>query len=92
MDNGFRQCAVDHFVFTKSSAAGHVFLAVYADNILLTGSDTSGIAETKEYLSKHFITKDMGKPRYFLGIEFAYGKERIVLTQRKYALDLLHAT
>ena len=34
----------------------------------------------------------MGKPRYFLGIEFAYGKDRIVLTQRKYTLDLLHET
>ena len=89
MDNGFRQCAVDHSVFIKSSTAGYIFLAVYVDDILLTGSDTSGIVETKEYLLKHFITKNIGKPRYFLGIEFAYGKDRIVLTQRKYALDLL---
>ena len=34
LGNGFRQCVVDHSVFTKSSAAGYVFLAVYVDDIV----------------------------------------------------------
>ena len=67
-------------------------LAVYVDDILLIGSDTASIMETKEYLSKHFVTKNIGRPRYFLEIEFAYGKDKMVFTQRKYALDLLHET
>ena len=84
LGNSFRQYVVDHSIFIKSNAAGYVFLAVYVVDILLTGNDTTGITETKEYLSTCFVTKDMGKPKYFLGIEFAY-KDKIALSQRKYA-------
>ena len=38
------------------------------------------------------MTKDMGKPRYFLGIEVAYQKHGLLLSQRKYTLDLLEET
>ena len=38
------------------------------------GSDLSGIEETKEYLKWHFVTKDIGQPRYFLGIKIAHNK------------------
>ena len=79
LGNGFRQCAINYSVFIKSSAVGYVFLIVYVDDILLTDSDTIGIAETKEYLSIYFVTKDMGKSKYFLGIEFAY-KDKMTLS------------
>ena len=66
-----------------------MFLVVYVDDILLTGSNTTCISETKQFLWQHFVTKDMKKPQYFLGIEFAYAKDRMVLSQRKYVLDIL---
>ena len=62
------------------------------DDILLTDSDIPGIQKTKDYLHTHFVMKDIGKPKYFLGIEFAYIRDRIVLSQRKYALDFLQET
>lgn len=45
-----------------------LILAVY---VVITGSDR---AELKQYLSKHFHTKDLGKLRDFLGIEVARSK------------------
>ena len=40
-------------------------------------------------MKKHFVTKDMRRPKYYLEIEFAYGKDRMALSQRKYAFHLL---
>ena len=55
-----------------ATRSGIVVLAVYVDDILLTGSDSTGIVETKMYLRRHFVTKDMRRPKYFLRIEVTY--------------------
>jgi len=49
----------------------------------------SWVLETKKYLTRHFVTMDMGRPKYFLGIEVTRQKYSVLLSQRKYALDLL---
>ena len=46
----------------------------------------------KENLRREFETKDLGQLRYFLGIEVVRSPRGIVLSQRKYALDLLDET
>ncbi|RVX05015.1 putative mitochondrial protein [Vitis vinifera] len=43
----------------------------------------------KQHLFTHFQTKDLGKLKYFLGIEIAQFSSGVVLSQRKYALDIL---
>ena len=70
-------------------STGCVILVVYVDDILVTGSDRTGGDESREFLKKHFVTKDLGRPRYFLEIEIAHAKDGVVLSQRKYVLDLL---
>lgn len=44
----------------------------------------------KGYLKKAFQTKDLGLLCYSLGIEVVHSRGEIVLTQRKYVLDLLN--
>ena len=46
---------------------------------LLTGNDSAGLLKTKQYLKRHFVTKDMGHSKYFLGIEVAHKKHNILL-------------
>ena len=46
----------------------------------------------KKNLSKEFEVKDLGQLRYFLGIEIVRNPKGIILSQRKYVLDLLSET
>ena len=89
---GFNPCKYEPTVMRKTTSAGYVVLAIYVDNILLTGNDEAAICATKTYLQTHFAIRDLKTPRYFLGIEFAYQSGKLVLSQRKYALDLLQET
>ena len=42
--------------------------------------------------NSHFQTKDLGKLKYFLGIKVAQSNSRVVISQRKYTLDILTDT
>ena len=86
---GFTSCVADPIVLTKG---GLVILAVYTDDIILTGSDDTDILATKTYLQQHLNIRDLGSPRYFLGIKFAHLNGNLTLTQRKYGLDMLKET
>lgn len=54
--------------------------------------DIAGISQLKEYLWKHFQTKDLESLKYVLSIEVAQLKDGVVISQRKYALDILQQT
>ncbi|KAK2377577.1 putative mitochondrial protein [Trifolium repens] len=89
---GLIRSEADHSVFYRHSVQGCIYLIVYVDDIVITGSDQQGILQLKQYLSNQFQTKDLGKLRYFLGIEVAQSKDGIVISQRKYAMDILEET
>ena len=65
---------------------------MYVDDIVITGDDRDGIAGLKHHLVQHFQVKDLGRLRYFLGIEVAQSKAGVSISQRKYALDILEET
>jgi len=88
---GFHRCHSDHSVFVRRTKYDIVVLVVYVD-ILLTSSDSVGLLETKQYLKCYFVTKNMGRLKYFLEIKVAHQKHNILFPQRKYALNLLEKT
>ena len=83
-----QKCKSDHSVFYKNSSSGIILLIVYVDDIVITGSDSKGILSFKSFRHSHFHTKDLGMLKYFLGVEVMRSKQGILLSQRKYMLNL----
>lgn len=71
---------------------GCIYPITYVDDIVITGSDHQGILQVKQHFSRHFQTKDLGKLRYFLDFEATQSKDGLVISPRKYAMDILDAT
>ena len=86
---GMQKSKSDHFVFYKNSSSGITLLVVYVDDIVITGSDSKGILSLKSFLHSQFHIKDLGMLKYFLGAEVMRSKHGILLSQRKYVLDML---
>jgi len=90
---GYQQSRGDHTLFFKHSKEGKLtVLLVYVDDIIVTGSNLEEQQALKGNLAQNFEIKDLESLKYFLGIEVAYSKEGIFLSQRKYILDLLKET
>ncbi|KAI3750087.1 hypothetical protein L2E82_20712 [Cichorium intybus] len=87
---GFKQSLNDYSLFMYSTDKCVVFLLVYVDDIILTGNDVLEITKVKSFLKSHFLIKELGKLKFFLGIEVIDVKNGVCLTQRKYCLELLH--
>ncbi|KAL6332094.1 hypothetical protein AAG906_020775 [Vitis piasezkii] len=84
---------VDHSVFYHHNSSGQcIYLVVYVDDIVITGNNQNDIQKLKQHIFTHFQTKDLGKLKYFLEIEIAQSSSDVVLSQRKYVLDILEET
>jgi Reverse transcriptase (RNA-dependent DNA polymerase) len=88
VDMVYQQINADHTVFYRQHGGHTIILAVYVDDMFVTGNDEKEIAQLNVRLDKEFEVKDLGQLKYFLGIEVVCGAEEIVLSQRKYVLDL----
>ncbi|GKC81517.1 retrovirus-related pol polyprotein from transposon TNT 1-94 [Tanacetum coccineum] len=85
----FQQSYADTSLFTPTYNGHTTALLVYVDDILLTGVSTSLLQSIKQQLRNKFIIKDLGAVHYYLDIEFLINKSGLVISQRKYALELL---
>ncbi|PKU79659.1 Retrovirus-related Pol polyprotein from transposon TNT 1-94 [Dendrobium catenatum] len=91
--NGYQQSQGDHTLFFKHSDSGGVtILLVYVDDIILTGSNEEEKASLRKNLAKEFDIKELGRLKYFLGIEVAHSSKGIFISQQKYIKDLLKET
>ncbi|GJT76631.1 ribonuclease H-like domain-containing protein [Tanacetum coccineum] len=88
-EHGFIKRESDHSLFIKNTNDIFVVLLVYVDDIVITGNDSVEISKVKEFLSSKLQIKDLGKLKYFLGIEILEESNGVFISQRKYCLELL---
>ena len=58
----------------------------------MTRNDEKEKQTPRQCLTKVFDIKELGRLKYFLGIEVAHSKQRIFISQQKYIMDLLKET
>jgi len=86
---GFSQSISDYLLFINHNGNSSTFVLVYVDDIIITGNDDLAIHQLKQFIENKFFIKDLGKLKYFFGIEVARSKNGIFLSQRKYISDIL---
>lgn len=57
--------------------------------MIITGDDSIGIEELKQFLCQHFEMKNLGPLSYFLGLEVLSSSDGLFLSQAKYASNLV---
>ena len=87
---GFNKCPYEHTLFTKTAEGGKILIVcLYVDDLIFTGNDESMFKQFKKSMMVEFDMTDLGKLRYFLGIEVMQKTDGIFISQRKYAQEVL---
>jgi histone deacetylase 1/2 len=88
-DLGFTPSKADTSLFLYQKSGITMFLLIYVDDIIVASSSDTAITALVKDLNNNFAIKDLGDLHYFLGIEVKKTKDGLLLTQQKYANDLL---
>nr|GEV29661.1 putative reverse transcriptase, RNA-dependent DNA polymerase [Tanacetum cinerariifolium] len=91
-NHGFKQSNSDHTLFLKQRGNLITCLIIYVVDMIVTGDDKEEITKLKKYLFTEFEMTDLGRLKYFLGIEVLRLKQGIFMCQKRYILDFLAET
>ena len=87
---GFRVSDFDPCLYIMTADGHCVFLLIYVDDVLVTGSSSELISRTKDSLKTRFEMTDSGKCAFVLGIELFDGPDgSVTMCQRRYVDDIL---
>lgn len=89
---GFQNSVADTSLFIYHRGRDLVYVLVYVDDIVVTGSRPALITKVISTLADRFSIKDLGNFSYFLGIEASRSSKGLHLMQCKYIIDLLTKT
>ncbi|RDX74673.1 hypothetical protein CR513_45548, partial [Mucuna pruriens] len=81
LKEGFEKCDYEHTLFVK--------INLYVDDLIFTGNDELMFIKFKSSMKHEFDMTDLGKLRYFLGLEMLQQLDGIFLCQKKYGLEML---
>lgn len=86
---GFQKSNYDHTLFLKKNGDKLLVVSLYVDDLIYTGNDEHLCIEFKLSMQKEFEMTDLGKMKFFLGVEVHQSKDGIHLCQKKYAKEVL---
>jgi histone deacetylase 1/2 len=86
---GFSASKADTSLFFYNKGGVTIFMLIYVDDIVVASSSEKAVDALLKDLGLAFALKDLGALHYFLGIEVKKVHDGIILSQEKYASDLL---
>lgn len=86
---GFEKSNYDHTLFLKKIEGKILVVSLYVDDLILTGNDLEMCVEFKSSMQNEFEMTDMGKMKFFLGVEVDQREDGIHISQKKYAKEVL---
>ena len=89
---GFTNSKADTSLFVLHKHTYTLYILVYVDDIIITGSVPHQVDDFIAVLSSRFSLKDLGPLSFFLGVEVTPHPHGILLSQRRYINDLLVRT
>ena len=90
LDAGFTNSLADTSLFILSTATTITYVLVYVDDIIVTGNNTTMVANVLTSFAERFSIKDPTDLHYFLGIEVTQTAKGMHLMQRRYITNLLN--
>nr|GEX49393.1 uncharacterized mitochondrial protein AtMg00810-like [Tanacetum cinerariifolium] len=74
---------------TKVSNREFIIIAVYGDDIFVTGTSLDLVNKFKKRMACQFEMSDLGELTYYLGIEVSQGKDCVEIKEERYAMKIL---
>jgi hypothetical protein len=81
LELGFVSSSVDSSLFMFLHGNVHLYLLIYVDDILITGTSLSHIASVIHQLQQVFKLQDLGNLHFFLGIQAVRSYQGLHLRQ-----------
>ena len=88
----FTKCTKEPAVYQKRVISELLVIAIYVDDLFVTGSSLDVIKQFKDDMSRRFEMSYLGKLTYYLGIEVSQGVDGILIKQGGYAQGILVKT
>ena len=66
-----------------------MIVSIYVDDLIYTSNDEDMISGFKNSMMKVFDMTDLGRMRFFLGIEVLQKSDGIFICQRRYVIEVL---
>ena len=85
----FERCLKEPSVYRKIMSGELLIVAVYVDDLFVSGTSLRMIEEFKKEMAMRFEMSDLGRLTYYLSIEVNQHAEGITLSQNRYARKIL---
>lgn len=90
VSHGFHACQSDTSLFVYHSSHSTIYVLVYVDDLIVTGTNDEHLQGCVTALHRVFSLEDLGDLHYFFGIQIHQHATGLTMSQQTYISDILN--